>query len=130
MPMRVGFDLDGTVADMYGALHREAIKLFGEGVFRKAAHKSSKPAPVAQTTGPKQASAAVKTLESQSKQKSAEPEDDAPTNIPMHELHLTARQQSQLWDHVKKIENFWTTLAELEPGIIARIAKTARERRW
>ena len=48
----------------------------------------------------------------------------------MQELHLTARQQSQLWDHVRKIENFWTTLPELEPGIIARIAKTARERRW
>jgi uncharacterized HAD superfamily protein len=48
----------------------------------------------------------------------------------MQELHLTSRQQSQLWDHVKQIENFWTTLPELEPGIIARIAKTARDRRW
>jgi hypothetical protein len=36
----------------------------------------------------------------------------------------------QLWDHVKKLENFWTTLPELEPGIIARIARTAHERRW
>ena len=44
--------------------------------------------------------------------------------MPMQELHLTARQQMQLWDHVKKIENFWTTLPELEPGIIARIAKS------
>ena len=30
MPLRVGFDLDGTVADMFSALHREAVKLFGE----------------------------------------------------------------------------------------------------
>jgi hypothetical protein len=35
-----------------------------------------------------------------------------------------------LWDHVKKMENFWTTLPELEPGIISRIAKTAHDRRW
>jgi hypothetical protein len=48
----------------------------------------------------------------------------------MQELHLTARQQMQLWDHVKKIENFWSTLPELEPGIIARIAKAALDRRW
>jgi hypothetical protein len=34
----------------------------------------------------------------------------------MEELHLTARQLMQLWDHVKKIENFWSTLSELEPG--------------
>jgi hypothetical protein len=48
----------------------------------------------------------------------------------MQELHLTAKQQMQLWDHVKHIENFWSTLPELEPGIIARIAKVSRERRW
>jgi hypothetical protein len=58
------------------------------------------------------------------------PEDDQTTNLAMQELHLTARQQNQLWDHVKQIENFWTTLPELEPGIIARIAKAAADRRW
>ncbi len=29
-----------------------------------------------------------------------------------------------------RVENFWTTLPELEPGIIARIAKAAHDRRW
>jgi uncharacterized HAD superfamily protein len=48
----------------------------------------------------------------------------------MQELHLTAKQQMQLWDQVKRVENFWSTLPELEPGIIARIAKVSRERRW
>ena len=51
-------------------------------------------------------------------------------DLAMQELHLTSRQQSQLWDHVKQISNFWTTLPELEPGIISRIAKTAADRRW
>ena len=36
----------------------------------------------------------------------------------------------RLWDHVKKIENFWTTLAEVEPGIVKRLATTASARRW
>lgn len=109
MPLRVGFDLDGTVADMYSALHIEALKLFGEEVLAKAAYKSSTP---------------------QEDGATPKPEDDATANIAMQELHLTARQQMQLWDHVKKIENFWMCLPELEPGIIARIAKTAVERRW
>lgn len=125
MPLRVGFDLDGTVADMYSALHREALKLFGEEVLRKAAYKTSTPQDVKAEAG------AVKAMAGQVLQdKSAKPEDDAATNPEMHELHLTARQQMQLWDHVKKIENFWSTLPELEPGIIARIAKTSLERRW
>ena len=146
MPLRVGFDLDGTVADMYSALHREAVKLFGEEVLRKAAYKkppgaetsrelrSSREAGSTREAGPSRETGAAKVaanaLINKAKDESAKPEDDASTNREMQELHLTGRQQMQLWDHVKKIENFWTTLAELEPGIIARIAKTASDRRW
>jgi hypothetical protein len=130
MPLRVGFDMDGTVADMYFALHREAVKLFGEEVLRKAAYKTKKP----QEAGNEQAGNSNPGGASGDAhapaEKVAKPEDDSATNLAMQELHLTARQQMQLWDHVKKVENFWTSLPELEPGIISRIAKTARERRW
>jgi uncharacterized HAD superfamily protein len=109
MPLRVGFDLDGTVADMHYALRREAVALFGEDVLRKAASASGQP----------QRDTADSTTKT-----------DGDDNPAMLELHLTARQQSQLWDHVKKIVNFWSTLPELEPGIISRLAKTAAARRW
>ena len=112
MPLRVGFDLDGTVADMYSALRREAISLFGEEVLHT----------------PPEASAPQSAKQEQSPQ--PKPEDDQTTTLAIQELHLTSRQQNQLWDHVKKIENFWTTLPELEAGIISRIAKAASERRW
>jgi hypothetical protein len=133
MPLRVGFDLDGTVADMFFALHREAVKLFGEEVLRKAAYKKPEAGsrePAAGNREPAAGSAAAKALVNKAKDESAKPEEDATTNIAMQELHLTTRQQGQLWDHVKKIENFWTTLPELEPGVIARIAKLAHDRRW
>jgi hypothetical protein len=52
------------------------------------------------------------------------------TKSALLELHLTARQQIQLWDHVKTIENFWSSLKEIEPGIVARIASVAAARRW
>jgi len=113
MPLRIGFDLDGTVADMYSALHEEALKLFGEEALAKSAYKKAPPSPDgAEATPPDKT-----------------PEDET-SAAAMEELHLTARQQMQLWDHVKKIENFWTRLPELEPGIIARIAKAATERQW
>lgn len=132
MPLRVGFDLDGTVADMYFALHREAVKLFGEDVLRKAAYKTSKPqeAGKEQSGGDTKDAALPPTDKQALAEKLAKSEDDSTTTLAMQELHLTARQQMQLWDHVKKVENFWTTLPELEPGIIARIAKTAADRRW
>ncbi len=124
MPLRVGFDLDGTVADMYSALHAEALKLFGEEVLRKAAYKSGTPP---QVVG---AEAVAGAGEAAIADKSLKPEDDSTTDLAMQELHLSARQQMQLWDHVKEVENFWTTLPELEPGIISRIARTAAQRRW
>ncbi len=114
MPLRVAFDLDGTVADMFFALRREATKLFGEDIARAA--------PPATSTVPQEAGS------EQAPQ--AKPEDEQTANQTLQELHLTARQQNQLWDHVKKIDNFWTTLPELEPGIISRIAKAAADRRW
>ena len=113
MPLRVAFDLDGTVADMYFALRVEATKLFGEDVLRSAPPAST----ATQEVGAEQA-------------RKAKPEDEQAANQALQELHLTSRQQNQLWDHVKNVENFWTTLPELEPGIIARIAKAAADRRW
>ena len=117
MPLRVAFDLDGTVADMYSTLHQEALKLFGPETLAKADKTPVRAAPEADAT--------VKIKEGDTPTPRAED-----TATAMEELHLTARQQMQLWDHVKKIENFWTMLPELEPGIIARIAKAAAERRW
>lgn len=110
MPLRVAFDLDGTVADMYSALHDEAEKIFSEETLAKARYRETPP--------------------TQSSEGGSNGSNDDNTNPAMRELHLSARQQMQLWDHVKKIENFWTTLPELEPGIIARLAQTAAERRW
>jgi hypothetical protein len=111
MSLRVGFDLDGTVADMYSALRREAERLFGRDALTRAA-RSREPMKPNQTE-PKAG-------------KDQDPED----NPAMTELHLTARQQMQLWEHVRTVENFWTTLPEMEPGIIARLAQTAAARRW
>jgi uncharacterized HAD superfamily protein len=126
MPLRVGFDLDGTVADMYSALHREAIQLFGEEVLRKAAYKNGSRE---SGTGSREPGTGSREPGAPNEEATAKSEDET-TNLAMQELHLTARQQMQLWDHVKKVENFWSTLPELEPGIIARIAKAAFERRW
>jgi hypothetical protein len=43
---------------------------------------------------------------------------------------MTPRQERALWRHVVTIENFWETLEETEPGVVARLAKQAADRRW
>jgi hypothetical protein len=103
MPIRVAFDLDGTLADMHVVLRREAEQLFGETQLATAVEPSGA------STGDQE-----------------EPESDKV----MAELHLSDRQQMQLWDHVKTVETFWCGLPEMEPGIVARLAETATARRW
>jgi hypothetical protein len=102
--LRIAFDMDGTVADMYSVLRRETARLFGPA---PQPGEAGSPGPVA-----------------------GDASTPAAPGPALDALHLTARQQVQLWDHVKQLENFWMTLPEVEPGIIARIASVARERRW
>jgi len=43
---------------------------------------------------------------------------------------LSDRQLDKVWEHVRTIDGFWTTLQETEPGIVARIAALADRRQW
>jgi hypothetical protein len=101
--------MDGTVADMHVVLRQERERLFGPLVPRE-----TQPPGSARPSNPAPTPAAA----------------ESPATPVADGLQLTARQQSQLWERVAAIENFWNTLPELEPGIIARIAETARTRRW
>ncbi len=107
--MRLGFDLDGTVADMQSALAREARELF----------PSLDPASLPRSAAP-DAAAGDPSAPARS---SAEPST-------VSTLKLTARQQRDLWAAVRARDNFWETLDEIEPGALARLYRLVRERRW
>lgn len=102
MALRVAFDLDGTVADMQVILRRESERLFGPDDAAADAPDSSGAPPKVETEAARA----------------------------MLAMHLTARQRTELWDHVRATENFWLGLPEMEPGIVARIAALAAARRW
>ena len=101
MSFRVAFDLDGTIADMQAVLKIEADRLFG-------GTQPETPAVDETTTQPNEMA-------------------EARTSA---DRVLTSRQQAELWNHVAAIEDFWLALPETEPGIVARIAETAAQRRW
>lgn len=56
--------------------------------------------------------------------------DEAAEGAEVSALPLNEREMERLWRHVKRIEDFWTTLPEIESGIVRRIAEVARARRW
>lgn len=107
MSLRVAFDMDGTIADMDSVLRREAARLFGDDA----------QGPVADGVATPEATAAA-------------PPSDAPPLAAAAERALNHQQEARLWAHVRRIEDFWTTLPELEPGVVARLAEVAQGRRW
>lgn len=111
MPLRVGFDLDGVLADMDAELFRQAEALFGEAAIAQPV-RGNENVPGA----PSDSEAAA---------------DAAATNeAPLLKLNLTSRQQRKLWRHVESIDNFWETLKEIEPGAVAQLAAVALASRW
>lgn len=99
--MRLGFDLDGTVADLHAALAREGRALFPD------LDPAMLPHSVAAT----------------------EPSKPAP-GAPPAPQSLSSRQQHDLWKLACSRVNFWETLDEIEPGALARLFRVAQERRW
>jgi hypothetical protein len=105
--MRIAFDLDGTLADLHAALDREARVLF-PGV-----DPTNLPNSAASTGDP----AAP-----------ASPEDE--NTPPAPGASLTARQQREVWTAVRERVNFWESLAEIEPGLLARLFRLMQARKW
>src|ERR1041384_1639080 len=108
MPLRVAFDLVGTCADMGAALQGEAEQLFGPNVQLRPAGSDHLEPPA-----------------------NVEDVADDPTKVVSRteKKVLSGRQLRQLWEHVAGIENFWTTLREIEPGSVARIAGMRNDHR-
>lgn len=115
MSFRIGFDLDGVLADMEAELVRQAELLFGEPLTRVLQQRAKHPEggqPVEQPADP-------------------DSSERLPDAIPrLVSLQMTDRQEQRLWQHVEAIDGFWESLKEIEPGAIARLAKLAAERRW
>src|SRR5471032_328589 len=127
MPLRLGFDLDGVLADMEGELLRQSKILFGDQVITQIQQQGSADAPALPAALPATdtASDATPTPSETTRSETTAESTALPTR-----LQLTARQVSRLWRHIATIEDFWESLAEIEPGVIARLSTLAADRRW
>jgi len=107
--MRIGFDLDGVLADLHEPFAKLAVELFPD---------LDRQGVVAEPAVPGAPGAS---------------DQDAPDDLedpPPPGLTLTRRQTELVWKAVAGIDDFWETLAECEPGAIARLAELTEARRW
>jgi hypothetical protein len=140
MSLRIAFDCDGVVADLDSALAEVVTRLFGETPPSEAPASGQEAAPdpapkaTVPTEAPSDSAAPAPDAAAQSAAGDA-PAEDGPTEdeiqaAPERFRTLSRWQQHVLWEAVRSTENFWESLKETEPGVIARLARLARERRW
>jgi hypothetical protein len=114
--LRVACDLDGTLADMELALQREAERLYGPNISLR---------------GVKVPTVAEPAEDDDAAGDPARVKSAPPTVSPAPEKSgLTSRQMRRLWAHVLKLEDFWLSLSEIEPGSVARLSELASKHGW
>lgn len=109
--LRIACDLDGTLADIRSALQREAARIFGDGV----------DVGMRATTSLTRVAGATRT-------RRGVRDDDRRADTEARPLDI--RERSQLWSHLREIDNFWETLPEIEAGAVVQLAETAAARGW
>jgi hypothetical protein len=112
--MRIGFDMDGVVADLHTTFLEVATRLFPD-LDRSA------------LASPDVAASPVPADEPASET------DDQMSEPPLsglQEVPLSRRQTDSVWKEVERIVDFWEELREIEPGAVAKIASVADARRW
>lgn len=115
--LRIGCDLDGTVADMNAALQREAENLFGPNVDLRAGTGTPAEPPTDEEI------AAGGEANGEVGAKLAKEEKAARRG-------LTSREYRYLWRHCQGLSNFWCSLKEIESGSVARFGTAARAHGW
>jgi hypothetical protein len=125
--MRIAFDMDGVLADLHAAYVSAALALFPD-LDRTALEDA--PARDAIRLGGADAAG------------DAAPEEAAPGPEPsggpvagerpetLAGVKLSRRQSEAVWDRLSAQTDFWETLAEIESGAVARLARVAADRRW
>lgn len=110
-PLRIGFDMDGVVADFASAFHGVELRLFGPASHLRPSEPEAEEA--AQTAGEAQV------LE--------ESDARAARGVSAHE---TRRRQDAVWREIESTPNFWQTLTPTDPSAVRRIHELMLQHGW
>jgi hypothetical protein len=121
MSLRIGFDLDGVLADLESAYREHEERLFGA---RERADEVPD-APEAEGT---------EEDEEEDEKAGKEKEDEGAARLSAKDrkrrLKEARRRAAIIWHAIQATDDFWTTLKPLEEGVVKRLAEAAARHRW
>jgi len=111
--MRIGFDLDGTLADLASAYREIDFRLFGPDSLSDEVPEAPEEAEPDEGSGTSGREVPLSTVGRE-----------------IRSLREEQRRRAEVWRTIESTENFWTTLRPIEPGCVRRLAEVAHRRRW
>lgn len=122
--LRIAFDLDGTLADLSTAFHQIEDRLFGP---YEAEHTQPQPEAREEEQEAEQRAA----QESSVTMSSGDPNDPAAqARERLAQARALRRHNDIIWHAIESTPDFWTTLKEMEEGIVRRLWEAAQKNRW
>jgi hypothetical protein len=110
MPLRIGFDMDGTLADFESAFHDVEVRLFGRDSHIEAGQPERESEEPPEVDGYEPAA-------------DVKPGKGRP-------FALGRRRRDQIWDEIRKTPNFWNTLKALDSVAVRRINDLTLRHKW
>ena len=107
MPLRIGFDMDGVLADFAAAFHEVEVRLFGSV------------APLSPGQPEK---------EEQHQTQKKDPADETKTRMAASREHR--RRRDLIWRSIQSTPDFWMGLRPIEPGTVRRIHELMLRHGW
>jgi len=114
MPLRIGFDMDGVLADFSSAFHEVEVRLFGRG------------RPIRPEL-PEEAEEKQSGRSATGNQLHQGPGGQAPGADGVDD---TRRRSEAIWNAIRSMPGFWTTLKPLDPTAVRRIRDEMIRHRW
>jgi FMN phosphatase YigB (HAD superfamily) len=112
MPLRIGFDLDGTLADFAAAFHEVEVRLYGA-----EAHSDAGQPEKEQEEGP--------ASEEEIERRSGDDRRKSQTRA-----KEGRRRRDAVWNAIRKTPNFWTHLEPLDADAVRRIHEMTLRHKW
>src|SRR5262245_6004426 len=114
MPLRIGFDMDGVLADFSSAFHEVEVRLFGRG-------KPIRPE-LPEEAEEKQAGWSATGTHLRQGSGGQSPGDGS--------VDETRRRSEAIWNTIRSTPGFWTTLKPLDATAVRRIRDEMIRHRW
>lgn len=139
MPLRIGFDLDGVLADFAAAYHAVDGRLHGPGATatRPGDPEDEADADEQRVTGG-EVRGAGSGQEAEVTDSDRRDEPDRRTEVRRHDADRdqlgrrvsARRRRDAIWDVIQSTPDFWMTLKPIDEGAVARIHEMMLRHRW